>query len=88
MSTRHLTELQRSTLRRMAEGWELYVSGGLAPRVHIQEGGAGRGGRSITVRSSTWGVLLDRGLIYQAGRGPGLGHVYALTETGKIEAAR
>lgn len=88
MTTRHLTDLQRDVLRRMAAGWELYGSGGMAPSFFLQEGGAGEGGRSMTVRSGTWGVLLDRGLIYQAGRGPGLGHVYALTETGKIEAAR
>lgn len=83
-----LTNTQREVLRLMADGWELCHSGGISPTISIQEGGAGKGGRSRSVRSDTWGGLLGRGLLIKAGRGPGLGTVYKLTDTGKIEAAR
>jgi len=46
--------VQRLILRRMLDGWELGLYGGLEAHVRIQQGGLGRGGQAETVHLNTF----------------------------------
>jgi hypothetical protein len=77
---RPLSKTQRDVIDLMKNGWQLATNGGIDGGAWIQKGGAGRGGESKTVNMQTVHGLYLRGVIRQAGKGPGIGHVYALTE--------
>lgn len=82
----NLTTAQRRLIVLLADGWELALSGGIDSSAWIQKGGAGRGGESRHVHAGTFNGLWDRKLIEDAGKGPGLGRIYRLTESGRAAA--
>ena len=78
-----LSKTQLEVLTLMNAGWELAAKGGgFNPGAWIQEGGAGRGGKSKRISLATVHALWKRKLIEDTGYGPGLAHIYKLTPAG------
>lgn len=75
-----LTLFQIEVLAKMRNGWELAHSGGMSPRIWLQENGAGRGGATMTVNSRAFQRLLDLRYIRLGRVRASLTEVYELTE--------
>ena len=67
-----LTKNQQEIVDRIKAGWELGSTGGMGSSWWMQETGLGKGGRSIELNARTCQSLIDKKVIKQAGRGPGL----------------
>lgn len=57
------SKAQQEILDLMANGWELGLCHGLAPRYWLQKGGLGKGGEIKNIRSAVPCKLVDLGLI-------------------------
>jgi hypothetical protein len=58
-----VTKIQRDVLEKMADGWELGEDMGMTGGCDIQQGGQGKGGVSIKLRTDTAWLLWRKGLI-------------------------
>lgn len=58
-----LSKAQAEVVAKMEAGWELGWSSSMDGRVWLQEGGVGKGGQSLNIRTSTATALKKAGVI-------------------------